>query len=229
MTAMPQLVSLFNAVGGGAAALIAIDDYLRLAGLGDAVRIDTNIFIVLDIVIGSITFTGSLIASGKLQGLIPGQPIIIPGGRLVTLALAAVTVVSAVILFATGTPNLPLMLADPRRGADLRRDDDPADRRRGHAGRHLAAELVHRHGRRDGRLRHRQPGADHRRRPRRRLGRDPDQAHGRRHEPLGPEHHDRRLRWRRGRPAEARSAPAARVRAIGVGRRRDPAGLRPVA
>ena len=109
MTAMPQLVSLFNAVGGGAAALIAIEDYLRLAGIGDAVRIDTNIFIVLDIIIGSITFTGSLIASGKLQGLISGQPIILPGGRLITIGLAAVTVVSAVILFATGTPNLPLM------------------------------------------------------------------------------------------------------------------------
>jgi NAD(P) transhydrogenase subunit beta len=110
MTAMPQLVSLFNAVGGGAAALIAIEDYLRLAGIGEAVRIDTNIFIVLDIIIGSITFTGSIIASGKLQGLIPGKPILIPGGRLVTIALAAVTVVSALILFATGTPNLGLML-----------------------------------------------------------------------------------------------------------------------
>ena len=43
-----------------------------------------NIFIVLDIIIGSITFTGSLIASGKLQGLIPGKPILVPGGRLVT-------------------------------------------------------------------------------------------------------------------------------------------------
>ena len=67
MTAMPQLVSLFNAVGGGAAALIAIDDYLGLRGR--AVRLEINIAIVLDIIIGSITFTGSLIASGKLQGL----------------------------------------------------------------------------------------------------------------------------------------------------------------
>ena len=80
MTAMPQLVSLFNAVGGGAAALIAIDDYLRLLD-ASTVRIDTHIFIVLDIIIGSITFSGSLIASGKLQGLIPGKPILIPGGR----------------------------------------------------------------------------------------------------------------------------------------------------
>jgi proton-translocating NAD(P)+ transhydrogenase subunit beta len=109
MTAMPQLVSLFNAVGGGAAALIAIDDYLRLLDAG-SVRIDTHIFIVLDIIIGSITFTGSLIASGKLQGLIPGKPILIPGGRLVTVALAAITVVAAAILFLTGTPSLALIL-----------------------------------------------------------------------------------------------------------------------
>jgi NAD(P) transhydrogenase subunit beta len=110
MTAMPQLVSLFNAVGGGAAALIAIEDYLRLVGSGESIRLDHNLFIVLDIIIGSITFTGSIIASGKLQGLIPGKPIMIPGGRLVTLALAAITLVAAVVLFATGTPNLALML-----------------------------------------------------------------------------------------------------------------------
>ncbi len=109
MTAMPQLVSLFNAVGGGAAALIAIDDYLRLTG-GEAVRIDQHIFIVLDIIIGSITFTGSIIASGKLQGLIPGKPIMVPGGQLVTLALAGITVIASLFLFITGTPNLALML-----------------------------------------------------------------------------------------------------------------------
>src|SRR2546428_8426027 len=65
MTAMPQLVSLFNAVGGGAAALIAIDDYLKLTA---APTPQVNVATVLDIVIGSITFSGSLIASGKLMG-----------------------------------------------------------------------------------------------------------------------------------------------------------------
>jgi NAD(P) transhydrogenase subunit beta len=110
MTAMPQLVSLFNAVGGGAAALIAIEDYLARASVGESIRLDLNIFIVLDIIIGSITFSGSLIASGKLQGLIPGKPIMIPGGRLVTAALALVTVVAAIFLFASGTPNVAVML-----------------------------------------------------------------------------------------------------------------------
>ena len=106
MTAMPQLVSLFNAVGGGAAALIAIDDYL---GLGVAPAAQINVATVLDIVIGSITFTGSLIASGKLQGLIPGKPILIPGGRIVTAALAAVVVIGAVYLWA-GNLSVPVML-----------------------------------------------------------------------------------------------------------------------
>src|SRR3954471_16420192 len=68
MTAMPQLVSLFNAAGGGAAALVAIDDFL---GLRAAPTLQVNVATVLDIVIGSITFTGSLVASGKLMGRIP--------------------------------------------------------------------------------------------------------------------------------------------------------------
>ncbi len=106
MTAMPQLVSLFNAVGGGAAALIAIDDYLGLRAAPDP---QINVATVLDIVIGSITFSGSLIASGKLQGLIPGKPIAIPGGQLVTIALAALTVLGAVFLWA-GNLSVPVML-----------------------------------------------------------------------------------------------------------------------
>jgi NAD(P) transhydrogenase subunit beta len=109
MTAMPQLVSLFNAVGGGAAALIAIDDYIRVVDASGTLRLQDNIFIVLDIIIGSVTFTGSLIASGKLQGLISGKPIRIPGGQLVTLALALVTVAASIYLFA-GNVSLPVML-----------------------------------------------------------------------------------------------------------------------
>jgi NAD(P) transhydrogenase subunit beta len=85
MTAMPQLVSLFNAVGGGAAALLAVQD---LTGGATAT---TRIAVTgaLDILIGAITFTGSLVAAGKLQGWVPGQPILLPGGRIITMALAA--------------------------------------------------------------------------------------------------------------------------------------------
>ena len=109
MTAMPQLVSLFNAAGGGAAALIAIDDYLNLSSLNTVPTAQVNVATVLDIVIGSITFTGSLIAAGKLQGLISGQPIIVPGGRIVTILLAVATVAGAIFLWA-GDLSVPVML-----------------------------------------------------------------------------------------------------------------------
>jgi len=111
MTAMPQLVSLFNAVGGGAAALIAIDDYLRVASQGQVLALDIQVATVLDVVIGCITFTGSLIASGKLQGLIPGKPILIPGGRIVTILLALVAVGGSLFLFITGQTNVAVLFA----------------------------------------------------------------------------------------------------------------------
>ena len=112
MTAMPQLVSLFNAVGGGAAALIAIDDYLRLAAGPEAAAIPLEISIatVLDIVIGSITFTGSLIASGKLMGLAitPSRPVVIPGGRLITAGVAGIVLIGAIYLW-LGNVSVPVM------------------------------------------------------------------------------------------------------------------------
>jgi NAD(P) transhydrogenase subunit beta len=106
MTAMPQLVSLFNAVGGGAAALVAIDDFIKLAGLGGGgADLSTTVFVVLGAVFGSVTFTGSLIAGGKLQGLIPGKPIVVPGGQILTIAVAALAIIGTVVLIlgAAGT------------------------------------------------------------------------------------------------------------------------------
>jgi H+-translocating NAD(P) transhydrogenase subunit beta len=89
MTAIPQLVSLFNAVGGGAAALVAIDDFVRLSRT-TGVPVDTTIFVGLGAVIGSVTFSGSLIASGKLQGIVPSRPLVIPGGRFITVLVGLV-------------------------------------------------------------------------------------------------------------------------------------------
>ena len=108
MTAMPQLVSLFNAVGGGAAALIAIDEYLRHAGVVPGLQ--ENVATVLDIAIGSVTFTGSLIASGKLMGLriTPSRPVMIPGGRIVTALLAVIVVAGSLFLF-TGNYSVAVM------------------------------------------------------------------------------------------------------------------------
>ena len=105
MTAMPQLVSLFNAVGGGAAALVAIDDFIKV---NSGASVDTTIFVVLGALIGSVTFSGSLIAGGKLQGLIAGKPIYVPGGQAVTVGLAVVALagIAALILGAAGAFSL---------------------------------------------------------------------------------------------------------------------------
>jgi len=89
MTAMPQLVSLFNAVGGGAAALVAIADFVRLAGITHEPTIAARISVtsVLDVVIGAVTLSGSIVAAGKLQGMISSNPVVIPGGRYLNVVL----------------------------------------------------------------------------------------------------------------------------------------------
>lgn len=87
MTAMPQLVSLFNAVGGGAAAVVAFVEFLRV---GDAVTAGFAIPVGLDVIIGSVTFSGSLVAAGKLQGWVSGAPITFAGSRLATAVSAVV-------------------------------------------------------------------------------------------------------------------------------------------
>jgi NAD(P) transhydrogenase subunit beta len=108
MTAMPQLVSLFNAVGGGAAALLAIDDFVRHAAErtpdGGLATLDAWLvfFIVVDVIVGSVTFTGSLVASGKLMGRIKAQPIILPAGRLLSGVSLVLAVASSIVLVLAG-------------------------------------------------------------------------------------------------------------------------------
>jgi NAD(P) transhydrogenase subunit beta len=108
MTAMPQLVSMFNSVGGGAAALVAIYEYIHTESNAGGVLGTTTVFTLLDVLIGSVTFSGSIIAAGKLQGLIPGQPIIFKGGRLLNVALAVVAIGTAAFMLTT--PSLPALL-----------------------------------------------------------------------------------------------------------------------
>src|SRR5487761_1423660 len=103
MTAMPQLVSIFNAVGGGAAALIAIHDYSRLASAVGGGPVSTTVTTLLVVLIGSVTFSGSIIAAGKLQGLIPGQPITFPGSRLVNIVIAVAAVGMSAYLISTAS------------------------------------------------------------------------------------------------------------------------------
>jgi NAD(P) transhydrogenase subunit beta len=105
MTAMPQLVSLFNAVGGGAAALVAVNDYVKLAG---GVGESTTIFTILDVLIGAVTFSGSIIAAGKLQGLINSAPLTFPGSRIANTLAAVVAVGGGIYMIAT--PSVPTLV-----------------------------------------------------------------------------------------------------------------------
>ncbi|NHC12960.1 NAD(P)(+) transhydrogenase (Re/Si-specific) subunit beta [Motilibacter deserti] len=107
MTAMPQLVSLFNAVGGGAAALVALDDFLRLSD-GPGVPTRTGVATALDVGIGALTFAGSLVATGKLQGVVTGRPVVFPGARALNAALLLVAVAAGVVVVADD--NVPLLL-----------------------------------------------------------------------------------------------------------------------
>ena len=107
MTAMPQLVSLFNAVGGGAATLVAISDFIGHT-TSHTPLVSTTVFTALDVVIGAVTFTGSLLASGKLMGVVSGKPIILPFTRPLTVVVAAGVVAGTglLVLDAAGTVTL---------------------------------------------------------------------------------------------------------------------------
>ena len=87
MTAMPQMVALFNGVGGGAAALVSLAEFHRTAPASGDLQRDISSSIIISALIGSISFAGSLIAFGKLQELIQGRPITYPGQRLGNLIL----------------------------------------------------------------------------------------------------------------------------------------------
>jgi NAD(P) transhydrogenase subunit beta len=104
MTAMPQMVALFNGVGGGAAALVALAEFHERAPAPGRIQGDISVSILLSALIGSISFSGSLIAFGKLQELIKGRPITYPGQKLVNAAVfLGCLVLGAVIL--TGTEH----------------------------------------------------------------------------------------------------------------------------
>ena len=94
MTAMPQLVALFNGVGGGAAALIAVVEYL-VVDSDDPLFL---IFTVATVIVGSIAFSGSIVTYLKLQELMTTRPVVIPLGKWITILVAVATGVGGVWL-----------------------------------------------------------------------------------------------------------------------------------
>ena len=129
MTQMPQMVAIFNGFGGIASALIASAEYLNPDGILSIFSLST---ISLSVFVGTLTFTGSFIAFGKLQGFISGQPIVFPGQQILNglIALFLVATAAFMVSFSTDPINhfyilialsavLGITLTIPIGGADM--------------------------------------------------------------------------------------------------------------
>jgi len=100
MTAMPQMVALFNGVGGGAAALISLAEFHLHAPDPGTLKTDISASIVLSAIIGSISFAGSMVAFAKLQELVRGRPITFAGQQVVNGLLFAAILADGIAIAA---------------------------------------------------------------------------------------------------------------------------------
>lgn len=107
MTAMPQLVALLNGVGGGAAALVAITEWLQRPNMTGFALFAT----VLTVVIGGVSFTGSAITFAKLQELMTTRPVVIPSGQIITIGVALATLAAAALMIVAPGPVAIYLLA----------------------------------------------------------------------------------------------------------------------
>ena len=130
MTAIPQMVALFNGVGGGAAALVAASEFHRLAPAGGHLAGDDIGAMLFSALIGSISFAGSLVAFAKLQELLPGRPIVFGAQQAANAALFAAVVACGALAGATedglwmvlllvGALLFGMLLVLPIGGADM--------------------------------------------------------------------------------------------------------------
>jgi NAD(P) transhydrogenase subunit beta len=106
MTQMPQMVALFNGVGGGAAAVISVIEFLAVESESIPILTAT----IFTVVVGSVSFTGSLLTYAKLQELMTSRPVVIPLGRFITIGVAVATVATAVLLIVNPTNALLWLL-----------------------------------------------------------------------------------------------------------------------
>jgi len=115
MTAMPQMVAIFNGAGGGAAAVVAVAEFLEFAdhGNGTLLPLPFVIATLAGAIIGSVALTGSVVAWGKLQGVISGRPVQYPGSQIVTavLFLAAMGIGVYLVAVENSTPLFLVFVA----------------------------------------------------------------------------------------------------------------------
>ena len=97
MTGMPQMVAIFNGFGGGASALVAAAEFYTKVGHGEQTTFLLST-IALSVLVGTLTFTGSFIAFGKLQGFISGQPIVFKGQKVLNALIAIALITCSVMM-----------------------------------------------------------------------------------------------------------------------------------
>ena len=108
MTAIPQMVAAFNGVGGAAAALVSIADFLRA---GSSPGVGTALAVVFSAVVGFVSFTGSVLTFLKLQELMTGRPIVFRGARYYSSAVGLLVLALAVVVLATASTAALAVLA----------------------------------------------------------------------------------------------------------------------
>ena len=104
MTAMPQLVAIFNGVGGGAAALVSITEFIHIKSTHPATYVTLEV--LLGLLIGTVSFSGSAIAFAKLQELMTGRPVTYPGQQLINGVVGLGALALIVTILATGSEPL---------------------------------------------------------------------------------------------------------------------------
>jgi NAD(P) transhydrogenase subunit beta len=110
MTAMPQLVAIFNGVGGGAAALVSITEFVHIKSTHPATYVTLEV--LLGVLIGTVSFSGSAIAFAKLQELMTGRPVTYPGQQIINGVIGVGALVLIITILVNGsTPLLWILLA----------------------------------------------------------------------------------------------------------------------
>jgi hypothetical protein len=165
MTAVPQRTALSHAFGGCAAALVGTAHYYLFFQPGTAAPTGLIMGILcIEVLLGSLTFTGSLMAFGKLQDILPTRPMVYKGQNVFNFVILGAAFVTGIVLtlHPAMTGLFPVLLC---LSAAFRRAADPADRRGGYADGHRVAQQLRRFvGEHDG-LRAGQQAPDHRGRP----------------------------------------------------------------
>ena len=130
MTSMPQLVAVFNGFGGAASAVVAAAELIRLIDANAEIAENVSITIMASVIVGGVTLTGSFIAYGKLQGLVPTRPLLLPIRNVINVGLLITMIASTVwlvadpsitpFLIAAGTAlALGILVVIPIGGADM--------------------------------------------------------------------------------------------------------------